>query len=417
MKNIIRYFSVAAIAVAIATMVGCTKEDMNNGLTFTTTVEMPANGIKALDGNGHKTFAVGDKIKLTYGSNTIESEPLTADDLSNDNKAARFTFVFEEDPVFPEDMDIMYEYPATFSGLDGQNGTIGYIAEHCDYATWTGKVTSAGYLPGNISLTNQYVILKLKINHGGNDITSTITGLTVANGGNTVSVSPSSLSEIYVAMPAVSTGDIFFTATDGSNNYTKTVTGETLTQGNLYPVNLTMNKVYPAASSATAADYGKVVCNNGHLHDAKTAVPSGCTAVAVFGYISGSDRYAIALQDASDATWNAITNSGSNAGTNCAVPGTWTVAKPDGANWYVATQPIYSGIFQNLGSTTSGNGGYSYDGTSNAFITEGVGGTALSSVYWTTTVYGSMFGRAFNASGLSQGGKTASYKVRPVLKF
>lgn len=173
---------------------------------------------------------------------------------------------------------------------------------------------------------------------------------------------------------------------------------------------------YKLASEATTSDYGMVVCNNGHLHPAKTEVTGDCTAVAVFGYISG-DRYAIALQDASDATWNAITNSGSNAGTNCAVPGTWTVAKPDGANWCVATQPIYSGIFQNLGSTTSGNGGYSYDGTSNAFITEGVGGTALSSAYWTTTVYGSMFGRAFNASGLSQGGKTASYKVRPVLKF
>lgn len=168
---------------------------------------------------------------------------------------------------------------------------------------------------------------------------------------------------------------------------------------------------YKLASEATTSDYGMVVCNNGHLHPAKTEVTGDCTAVAVFGYISGSDRYAIALQDASDATWNAITNSGSNAGTNCAVPGTWNVAKPDGANWYVATQPIYSGIFQALGSSDS------YNATSNAFITTNVGGTALSGSYWTTTEYQSMFGRTLEDDRLWQQGKTNSSKVRPVLKF
>ena len=209
------------------------------------------------------------------------------------------------------------------------------------------------------------------------------------------------------------------------NNIALTVDGKAITlvssskelvAGHVYNISRSAAPTYKQASEATTSDYGMVVCNNGHLHDAKTAVPSGCTAVAVFGYILGSDRYAIALQDAEDASWNTITSNG-GADTNCAVPGTWNVAKPNGANWYVATQPIYSGIFQNLGSTTSGNGGYSYDGTSNAFITTNVGGTALSGAYWTTTVYGSMFGRAFNASGLSQGGKAAIYKVRPVLKF
>ena len=182
-------------------------------------------------------------------------------------------------------------------------------------------------------------------------------------------------------------------------------------------IQVTVN--YPLLSEATASDYGKVVCNNGHLHPAKTEV-TGCTAVAVFGYISGSDRYAIALQDAEDANWNTITNSGSNADTNCAVPGTWTVAEPDGANWYVATQPIYSGIFQGLEgafkSTLSGSG-YTYDDTSNAFITDGEGGCALSGSYWTTTLSNSMFGGTFDDNGFSYPTKTNSNKVRPVLKF
>ena len=182
-----------------------------------------------------------------------------------------------------------------------------------------------------------------------------------------------------------------------------------LVEGHVYNITRSAAPAYKLASEATASDYGKVVCNNGHLHDAKTAVTGDCTAVAVFGYISGSDRYAIALQDAASATWNAITNSGDNAGTNCAW--TWTVAKPDGANWYVATQPIYSGIFQALGSSNS------YNATSNAFITTNVGGTALSDSYWTTTEYSGMHGRTFEDGRLWQLGKSNSNKVRPVLKF
>ena len=168
---------------------------------------------------------------------------------------------------------------------------------------------------------------------------------------------------------------------------------------------------YKLASEATTSDYGMVVCNNGHLHPAKTEVTGDCTAVAVFGYISGSDRYAIALQDASNANWNTITSNGANAGANCAVPGTWNVAKPDGANWYVATQPIYSGIFQALGSSDS------YNAASNAFITTNVGGTELSGSYWTTTEYSGMHGKTFEDGRLWQLGKTNSNKVRPVLKF
>ena len=34
---------------------------------------------------------------------------------------------------------------------------------------------------------------------------------------------------------------------------------------------------YTLLSAATTSDYGKVVCAAGHLHDAKTAVPDGCT--------------------------------------------------------------------------------------------------------------------------------------------
>ena len=176
--------------------------------------------------------------------------------------------------------------------------------------------------------------------------------------------------------------------------------------------------VYPMAAEATAADYGKVVCAAGHLHDAKTAVPKGCTAVAVFAYIDGSNnRYGIALQNAaSKATWNTITSNGANKNKLCNVPGTWTVTAPTGAEWKVATKAIYEAMFINLGSTKSDSDGTTYDANVNAFITTGVGGTAISGDFWSTTEKPSTDAWCFRTQYWDFYGKSdIDCNVRPVL--
>ena len=177
--------------------------------------------------------------------------------------------------------------------------------------------------------------------------------------------------------------------------------------------------VYPMAAEATAADYGKVVCAAGHLHDAKTAVPKGCTAVAVFAYIDGSNnRYGIALQNAaSKATWNTITSNGANKNKLCNVPGTWTVTAPTGAEWKVATKAIYEAMFINLGSTKSDSDGTTYDANVNAFITTGVGGTAISGDFWSTTEKSSTdYAWCFRTNCWDFYGKSdIDWNVRPVL--
>ena len=176
--------------------------------------------------------------------------------------------------------------------------------------------------------------------------------------------------------------------------------------------------VYPMAAEATAADYGKVVCAAGHLHDAKTAVPKGCTAVAVFAYIDGSNnRYGIALQNAaSKATWNTITSNGANKNKLCNVPGTWTVTAPTGAEWKVATKAIYEAMFINLGSTKSDSDGTTYDANVNAFITTGVGGTAISGDFWSTTEKSSTEAWCFRTNYWDFLGKSdIDWNVRPVL--
>ena len=262
MKNKVRLFSIAALAVAVAALTGCSKEEIGgDGLTFTTTVQMPAGGTKALDEHGVKTFAVGERIKVTCdgGSMTCTSEALTSADISADGKAAKFTFNFESAPTLSSGSTVTYEYPAAHSGLGGQDGTLATLQSTYDYASCSPTVSVAGQLPTNITLANQYAILKLNLKSDGSvDITSDVRQLTVTLGGQTVTVNRTpAAGPVYVAVPAASGTIVFYAAKDKSL-YTKSVS-QTLTAGHLYPVNLSMSIVEGALSGLFSVSASKKV--------------------------------------------------------------------------------------------------------------------------------------------------------------
>ena len=113
---------------------------------------------------------------------------------------------------------------------------------------------------------------------------------------------------------------------------------------------------YTLLSAATTSDYGKVVCAAGHLHDAKTAVPDGCTAVGILGKVTETGHgLIIALQDATAQEWNTIndwTSVTSYAGTTLkvlpddAARGTdltsyTTLGETAVSNWAVAQKSDY----------------------------------------------------------------------------
>jgi len=185
-------------------------------------------------------------------------------------------------------------------------------------------------------------------------------------------------------------------------------------------------------SEATASDYGKVVCDKGHLHPAKTAVPAGCTAVGILGKVTETGcGLILALKDATSQEWNTIngwTSTTTYASTtlkvlpDAAAHGSLTSYTRLGttavSDWAVAQKSDYEAIFTNLGSTTNSDG-MTYDANVNAYITTGVGGTALSGEYWSATknnivdlayCFGSDIGWGLN-------GMSVSYSVRPVLGF
>ena len=191
---------------------------------------------------------------------------------------------------------------------------------------------------------------------------------------------------------------------------------------------------YTLLSAATTSDYGKVLCAAGHLHDAKTAVPDGCTAVGILGKVTETGYGLIlALQDATAQTWNTIngwTSVDTYAGTTLkvlpddAARGTnltsyTKLGETAVSNWAVAQYEDYKAIFENLGSTAGDYAGKTYDGNVNAYITTGVGGTAISGEYWSATEYNFDVncGWLLYSSWWDGAIKTTSHGVRPVLGF
>ena len=186
-------------------------------------------------------------------------------------------------------------------------------------------------------------------------------------------------------------------------------------------------------SAATTSDVGKVVCADGHLRDAKTAVPAGGTAVGILGKVTETGHGLIlALQDAPAQTWytiNGWTSTTDFAGTTLKVlpddargslTSYTTLGTTAVSDWAVAQKSDYEAIFTNLGSTNSDSNGTTYDDNVNAYITTGVGGTALSSNYryWSATVLNNEYAWDFHSYySWYSGYKTSSYSVRPVLGF
>lgn len=71
----------------------------------------------------------------------------------------------------------------------------------------------------------------------------------------------------------------------------------------------------------------------------------------------------------------------------------------------------------NLGSKTVDSDGTTYDGNVNAYITTGVGGTAISGNYWSATGNGDGNAWDFTSGFWGYPYKTDSLSVRPVLGF
>lgn len=349
----IKFLSMAALALVGAMMTGCTNDDniidepqqpAKNVVTLTTTVSLDGGAqTRALTAGGVKTFAVGEQIALVYKNTSDEtvkavSTALTASDIASGGKSATFTFELT-DP--DRTKNVTYIYPAVMAKADGsvnydalatQNGTLATLSSTLDLATYS-AAWNAGSLPA-ATLENQLAILALTLKNstGSSDLTSTITGVTITDGTNTYNVNRSAAAgPIYVAIYPTADATITVTATDGTKNYTKTLTGKTYAKGNGYPVSWKMVTAYTLAESTV----GMIVGTDGKAYAAadKGNLPTGVTAAGMVAYKNGSNGLVIALADeANTMNWSTATGaSGAAAHTPVVTGGTWKL--PSKAEW------------------------------------------------------------------------------------
>ena len=451
MKTMKNFLSMAALALMGAIMTGCSSDDniidnpqqpenKSKVVTLTTTVGLDGGATtRALTADGKKTFAVNDQIAVIYTKNggTVTkavSEKLISTDIASGSKSATFTVTLD-DP--DKTKDVTYIYPAAMAGstdvdytkLNSQDGTLASLQTKYDLCTKSGA-WDAGNLP-SLTLENKLAILAITLKDNAatpSEITGGITDMTVSDGTNTYTVSRSAAAgPIYVAIRPTTSANIKIYASDGSNYYNKNLT-KTYEADNGYSVSWKMPEAL--LSAATTADYGMAVCAAGHLHLAKTAVPSGCTAVGILGKVTATGHGLIlALQDATQQSWNTIngwTSVNSYADTTLkqlpagalgSLTSYTTLGSTTVSNWCVAQKSDYDAIFTNLGSKTGDSDGTTYDAYVNAYITTGVGGTPISGFYWSATEHVGGNGWGFGSKYWDSDIKGRDFSLRPVLGF
>jgi hypothetical protein len=261
--------SMAALVIMGAMMSGCAEEienvqPANQTVIQTTTISLAENACTrgTIASDGSTAFSAGDQIAVVYQNTNGEtvkavSEALTSNDLLQEGATAKFTVALTD----PQPSSVVhYVYPAamtlpsenmteevwiSYESLATQDGTLASVANDLALALFEGTMSSAAILPGSATLVNMLAIVKLNTikDNADNDITANITNLTISDGYISYTVNRTAAEgPIYVAIrPVSSEATITFTASDGTKNYEKSVTGQELEMNKIYPINLKMN--------------------------------------------------------------------------------------------------------------------------------------------------------------------------------
>ena len=440
----------AALALVGAIVTGCSSDDnftdepqqpeqKSNVVTVRTTLSLGGSDAttRALNPTtGEKTFAVGDKISVSYqqtNDDMIEalSEELQLGDISVDGKTATFTVTLDD----PKDGGtVYYGYPGVDGGADfysGQDGSFETFESNFDRASSeesTMTVSGSNVTLPSLTLENDnaVLVLTLKDADGSNTITSGLRQVTIttvddreltytitAKGGGTFGTD-----KIYVAIASTNKATITVTATNGTDNYTKTLTDKTYTEGNIYNLGWRMTKQHPVGALAgrfTINESGdKVFFSQGNLqatYDGSTwswafaehqwdyignaagntsisgdgTVSANNVTVDLFGWVGASNTaWSGDLGTTGNAAMHGISNSTTLNSTNTYGNNKTDALKSDwgttiGTGWRTMTNDEWYYLFNTRsGATVSGNATIRYTyATINTDVNDGVNGIIL----------------------------------------
>lgn len=472
----------AALALTAATLTACSNEEeaiveenaqQDRVVTLVTTLS-PMSGVTtrttATETSGALAlrWEVDDKVWVSYtntsGTSVEAQGTVTAVDGSGNAtisvdltnpKNGNSTIVFG----FP--------YIRFHNSLDPRTGQIGTLADIvANYAASRGDGTlsvsgGTATLPTGVTMNPQMCIWKLSFTDGTNSITSSITSLTVSLGTDDYVITPSSLSNIYVAFYGSSSPrSVSIKAiTTPSNLYIKAKSGITLDAGKMYTTsNLAL----------VQAELGKLIAADGNIYNnVAAATAAGTTASGIIAYLgtagsvdASSSTYmglAISLTDAGNCAWytedsgpclsqiNDITTALSHkdgiANTNtltsdghthaaATAARNYSTARPSGVSaWFLPSVGQWNLICQGLATKKAGttvstdlnfgkNANYGYGNLSD--VITAAGGTELAyGYYWLNTEFDNI--NAWIYHGLegkaSYNNKHWGYYVRPVFAF
>ena len=447
-----KVFGIAALLLAF---VACNKVETeitpveqpsdSKGITITATLAPKTADTKAVADNGDNkitvTWAENEHIAILYDKDgaQVADATITAVDGSG---AATITFTVEAGTPDNTACTLVYPYSAAKDDKSGvkdaatllsaQDGTLN---ANLDVRVGAGTIrTTTPGLDVTTQPEAQFAIFKFTVKNADASATIDVKPLIITIGTQDYVITPASAtSTLYAALPAVSGQTVSFSATSSdSKTYTCSKDGVTFAAGKYYQSTLKMTAapVYTLLSAATAEDIGKVVCAAGHLHDAKTAVPAGCTAVGILGKVTETGHgLVLALQDATSQTWNTIfswawpTYAGTrlrvlpdDAARGVKLTSYTALGATAVSNWAVAPKSDYEAIFTNLGSTASYWDGQPYDDNVNAYIT-GAGGAALYGEYWSASWKDDYKAWSFYSVYWNPYRYAEIHSVRPVLGF
>jgi len=176
-----------------------------------------------------------------------------------------------------------------------QEGSLDYIAAHCDYAVADITISTVDAVTGDVTSTapasfaNQQAIVKFSLKKQDGTALN-VTSLTVNVGSTTYNVTPAAAaSDIFVAIPQESNKTVTLTATSADGNFGYEKAGITFEKGKYYAIGVKMTRL---------ATLGNLYYSDGTF---SATLETGKTPIGVIAYL-GSDAYSengVTLRDGS----------------------------------------------------------------------------------------------------------------------
>ena len=281
--------------------------------------------------------------------------------------------------------------------LAAQDGT---LSANLDVRVGEGTIQTT--TPGLTVTTQpaaQFAIFKFTVKNSDGKATIDVKPLTITIGSQDYVITPASAtSELFVALPPISSQAVTFTATGSdSKTYTASKASVTFSAGKYYQSDIKLTEQAPALNLTSPA-VGQVIGDDGKNYD-YASLPGGVTAVAKICYVSGSNGLALALTDETGKmNW-------STAISTCAAH----TPAFTGGTWKLATQDEWNNMITAADSYTDLRDGFT-----------SVGGSNLESdLYWSSSERNASLARyySFFNGSWSITNKDGNYLVRACLAF